>query len=115
MLFHPIEGCPTNSNCTKRAAFLRKKWIQLIKTENLPFKKKLRVLEKFKDQYGILLSIWASPLGARDRLVISWRSQCSHHTNKGKEEVYMAETFIKNIKSKIKNHDNKFIPQKHFF
>ena len=114
MLFHPIEGCPTNSNCTKKAALLRKKWIELVHNHKLPVNKKIQKLKKFKRKFGILVPIWASPLGAQDRSVISWRSPCSHHTKKGEEKIYIAETFLKNIKNKFVHQNNKFIPQKAF-
>lgn len=114
MLFHPIEGCPTNSNCTKKAALLRKKWIEIIHSQALSSSKKIKKLKKFKRKFGILIPIWASPLGARDTSVISWRSPCSHHTKKGEEKIYIAETFLKNIKNKFVLQNNKFIPQKAF-
>ena len=114
MFFHPIEGCPTNSNCTRRAASLRKKWLHLIHRKDLTSHKKMKALEKFKRKFGVLISIWVSPLGARDQSVISWRSPCSHHTKKGQEKIYMAETFIKNIKQQFISQNDKFIPQKAF-
>tara|TARA_Y100001970_G_C14147127_1_gene810512 strand:+ start:601 stop:1413 length:813 start_codon:yes stop_codon:yes gene_type:complete len=114
MLFHPIEGCPTNSNCTKKAALLRQRWIELIHNQTLSVSKKTQKLNKFKKKFGILIPIWASPLGAKDKSVISWRSPCSHHTKKGEEKIYIAETFLKNIKKKFILQNNKFIPQKAF-
>ena len=109
MLFHPIEGCPTNSNCTKKAALLRKKWIELVHDKSLSINKKIQKLKKFQRKFGILIPIWANPLGARDKSVISWRSPCSHHTKKGEEKIYIAETFLKNIKKKFIHQNNKFI------
>ena len=53
MLFHPIEGCPTNSNCTKKAASLRKKWIHLVHLESLSTKKKRsKPLKNLKGSLG---------------------------------------------------------------
>ncbi|MEE2743666.1 MAG: hypothetical protein VYD54_07125 [Bdellovibrionota bacterium] len=113
MLDHPIDGCPTNSICNKKVALLRKQWLKLIHHSGKSRKKKIEKLDKFRKKFGIPFPIWVKPNGVKDDSVISWRSACSHHTQKGKEKIFMGEKFIKNIKNLYINNQN-FLAQKAF-
>jgi len=113
MIDHSIEGCPTNSICDKKAALIRKKWLKLIQSNDSK-KKKIKNIEHFRKKFGVPFPIWVGPLGIKDKSVISWRSPCSHHTQKGNEKIFIGEKFLKNIKNLYSKNEKKFMAQKAF-
>ncbi len=98
---HPNRGCPENSLCSPEMGEHRKKWLKLlgeIKKQDPTEKKKIQLLEKFRQQHGLPVAHFSYEKYAKDYDQISWSSNCKEHLETKTPSISYGLSFISELK-----------------
>jgi hypothetical protein len=98
------NGCPLNSDCTKKAGDLWNRWMLILELKEN--KNKYKKLKEFTKQYGIPFKTWFLPNEKSMEEKILWDSHCKNHRAPQKD-ILLADIFLKKLspsKATLYNH-----------